>query len=98
MNPIVSALSYWGARTRESTTGRNVANIRQEFGVNPLYRFCSPGSISVRQRELPDNGQETLDLLERLFQIRSIETEPEIVSEINQLIDDVCEERQDPDS
>ena len=93
MNPIVSALAYWGARTRQSTTGRNVANIQEEFGVNPLDRFSSPGSISVRLRELPDNGQETLELLERLLQSRSTETEPDIVSELNQLIDNICEDR-----
>ena len=51
------------------------------------------GSISVRLRELPDNGQETLELLERLLQSRSTETEPAIVSEINQLIDNICEDR-----
>ena len=93
MNPIISALAYWGVRTRKSTTGRNVANIQEEFGVNPLDRFSSPGSISVRLRELPDNGQETLELLERLLQSRSTETEPDIVSELNQLIDNICEDR-----
>ena len=88
MNPVISALSYWGTRTRQSTTGRNVANMREEFGLNPLR--CSPGSIRVKERDMPENGPETLELLERLFSIRAAEVEPDFVDEINALIDDIC--------
>ena len=89
MNPIISALAYWGVRTRKSTTGRNVANIREEFGLDPLK--CSPGSIRIRQRDMPVNGQENLELLERLFSIRAAEVEPDVVNELNILINDICE-------
>ena len=89
MNPIISSLAYWGVRTRKSTTGRNVANIREEFGLDPLK--CSPGSIRIRQRDMPENGQENLELLERLFSIRAAEVEPDVVNELNILINDICE-------
>ena len=88
MNPVISALSYWGTRTRQSTTGRNVANMREEFGLNPLR--CSPGSIRVKERDMPENGPETLELLERLFSIRAAEVEPDFVDEINALLNDIC--------
>ena len=93
MNPVISALSYWGARTRCSTTGRNVANLQEEFSVYPLAKTCSPTSLSVSPREMPENGQEIIELLERLFSIKASETEPDVVAEISQLIDDTCNGR-----
>ena len=45
MNPVISALSHWGVRTRLSTTGRNVANIREGFGVDPIK--CKSNSLDV---------------------------------------------------
>ena len=87
-NPVISALSYWGVHTRLSTTGNNVANIWKEFKMNPLQ--CSPVNFSIPKREVPENGHEIMDLLKRLFETRSSETEPEIVSELEELIDNVC--------
>ena len=66
-----------------------MANIREEFGLDPLK--CSPGSIRIRQRDMPENGQENLELLERLFSIRAAEVEPDVVNELNILINDICE-------
>ena len=90
MNPVISGLSYWGTRTRQSITGRNVANIRQEFSVDPLK--CAQGRIKVDTREIPEGGEENLELLDRLLSIRAVETEPCIVDELNILITDICEQ------
>ena len=53
-NPIISALSYWGVRTRLSKTGTNVANIEEEYKVNPL-KYKSE-DIVVMKREIPEYG------------------------------------------
>ena len=74
-------------------TGRNVANLQEEFGINPLNKSCSPTSLTVSQREMPENGPEIIELLERLFWMRASETEPDVLAEINQLIDDTCNGR-----
>ena len=87
-NPIISGLAYWGARTRLSTTGRNMANIRDEFLLEPIK--CKPQDIIVKKRELPADGKENIELLMRLFESRAAEMEPDIVSELNELIDNVC--------
>ena len=55
-NPVISALAYWGVRTRLSTTGRNVANIREEFMLDPFK--CEPKDINVKKREIPEGGNE----------------------------------------
>ena len=90
MNPVLSGLSYWGVRTRLSTTGGNVANMQEEFGLNPLK--CAAGNIFVAKRDLPDNGHLNLELLENLLSIRASECEPDIVSNLDYLIDMVCVE------
>ena len=64
-NPIISALAYWGTKTRQSVTGRNVANIWSEFEVNTL--FCNTTAIIIKKKEVPDQGQENMELLERLL-------------------------------
>ena len=88
-NPVISALAYWGARARVSTTGRNVANIREEFMLDPFK--CELKDIIVNKREIPEGGNENLELLERLFESRATEMEPDLVSELNVLIDNICE-------
>ena len=89
-NPVLSGLSYWGVRTRLSATGRNVANIWEEFKVNPLK--CEPWDIIVPKIDIPDNCFPNIELLESLFNIRDTELEPDIVSNMNTLIDSVCVE------
>ena len=90
MNPVISALSYWGVRTRQSTTGRNVANMQNEFQVDPLK--CSSGDINVSKREIPDNCKQNIELLENLMSTRAAECEPDIVSNLTMLIDMICAE------
>ena len=87
-NPVISALAYWCVNTRLSTTGNNVANIREEFKMDPLK--CSPWKINTAKREVPINGHENIDLLMRLFEIRTEELEPDVLLEINELIENVC--------
>ena len=88
MNPVLSGLAYWGVRTRSSKTGRNVANIQNEFGLDPLK--CESGKIKVQRRDIPENCFPNIELLETLFNIRSTEVEPDIVTNIDALIDTVC--------
>ena len=87
MNPVISGLAYWGTRTRQSSTGRNVANIREEFRVDPLK--CFQGAIKVEPREIPEGGEETLELLYRLLSIRANKVEPDILDELTDLNNDV---------
>ena len=90
MNPIISALSYWGVQTRLSTAGRNFANIREEFKINPLQ--CKPGALNVLKREIPEQMEDNLELLDSLLKIRAEELEPDIVTKLNGLINTVCEQ------
>ena len=89
-NPVISALAYWGSRTRLSTTGRNVANLKEEFKVDPFN--CSPEDISVMKREIPEYGNENMELLVRLFESKDAEMDPDVVSELTTLIDNICEQ------
>ena len=70
-----------------------MANLQEEFSVYPLAKTCSPSSLTVSPREMPEDGPETIELLERLFLIKASETEPDVVAEISQLIDDTCNGR-----
>ena len=89
-NPVISALANWGVRTRLSTTGRNVANMRKEFSVDPIK--CTPQDIILKKRDILEGGMENLDLLTRLFDTKAAEIEPDIVSELEVLIDNICEQ------
>ena len=77
-------------RSRLSTTGKNVANIEEEFKINPIK--CKSEDIRVTKREIPEYGAENMELLERLFNSRAAEIEPNLISELNELIDNICEE------
>ena len=89
-NPIISALAYWGTQTRLSTTGRNVANMREEFSKDPLK--CKTSDINVKKRDIPYQMEENIELLDSLLKIRANEMEPDIVTELNGLIWAVCEQ------
>ena len=58
-----------------SATGRNVANIQEEFRVDPLK--CDPGNIIVQIRAIPENSFLDIELLETLLNIRDAEQEPD---------------------
>ena len=67
-----------------------MANIREEFAVDPFK--CLPKDISMQKREIPEGGNENIELLERLFTAKAAEIEPDIVSELEILINTVCEQ------
>ena len=48
-------------------------------------------NVNQKKKEIPEGGDENLELLERLFEARVTEIEPDLVSELNILIDNVCE-------
>ena len=88
-NPIISGLAYWALRTRISTIGKNVANIQDELNVDPLK--CESKDVVVLKKEMPDNGEENIELLVRLLDSKSAEVDPQMATELASLIDNVCE-------
>ena len=86
--PVIHDLAHSAVRTAQSVTGLNVLNIRQSFNCNPLS--CNPLDIISQRKEIPEGGEETLDLLARLLDIRSNEIDEDIVSDLDDLISDVC--------
>ena len=77
--------------TNLSVTGRNVSRMREEFGRDPVT--CHKREFVVENSEMPEDGQENIELLDRLLQQRAYETDDEVLSELNQLITDVCTRR-----
>ena len=89
LNPVLSTLSYWATKTVQSVTGLNITNIRQEFGLDPLLN--GPSMFTVKSKDIPENGNEILELLETLLQQQLQETEPDIVTELQTIINSFCE-------
>ena len=73
------------------TTGRNVSKMREEFGRDPLT--CHKREFVTEKCDMPDDGQENIELLNRLLQQRSNETEEDSLNELNQLITNLCTRR-----
>ena len=90
MNPVISTLAFWATRTLQSTTGKNVANIRNDF-ADPLT--CGSEKICIKRQDIPEGGYQQIDLLARLLVLRNEEMDPDILPEIDILIDNVCQER-----
>ena len=90
-NPVLRTLSDWPVKTAQSITGLNVLNIRQEFGQDPL--LYGPTQFSTNKREIPENGEENIDLLADLLQQRQEEMDPDILPELDILIDNICTAR-----
>ena len=65
-----------------------MANIQNEFGVDPLK--LEPGRIKVERKDMPENCFPNNELLETLFNIRNTEVEPDIITNMDALIDKVC--------
>ena len=42
---------------------------------------------------MPEGGEETIELLDRLLEQRSNETDEDVINELNQLITNVCTRR-----
>ena len=87
-NPIISQLASLSINSVRSVTGKNVINIRNEFGLDPIT--VNKRNFSVSKRCIPDYGFENLELLDYLLYLRSNETEDEIKDELNELIIDIC--------
>ena len=88
-NPVLSTLSHWATKTVQSVTGLNMANIRQEFGLDPLLH--GPSLFTVKNKEIPENGNETLELIDNLLHQQLQETEPDIATELQAVINNLCE-------
>ena len=69
-------------------TGKNVCNISDEFGLDPLT--VNQKRFSVKITEIPDNGMENIELLDYLLWMRNSETEEDIIAELNSVITNVC--------
>ena len=87
-NKIVWNLSQLAFNTVRSTTGSNVANIRNEFSLCPL--MYPKQQFNLAKQELSVNQQENIALLDNLLIIRSNEIDEEIIEELNGLIDQIC--------
>ena len=53
--------------------------MREEFGLDPLS--VNKRQFVVKKADVPDNGEDTIELLDYLLYLRSNETEEEVVSE-----------------
>ena len=69
---VLLTLSHCATNIVQSTTGLDVANIRQEFGLDALVH--GPNMFTVKKRDIPQSQEEDLELLQL------VETEPDIVS------------------
>ena len=87
-NPVISQLASLSVNSTRSVTGRNVKNMRDEFGLDPLS--VNKRQFVVKKVVIPENGVETIELLDFLLYLRSNETEEEIVDELNDVIFNVC--------
>ena len=67
-NPVIWSLSNLAVTTVRSTTGSNVSNIRQEFGMDPLQTYKK--LFSVKKATIPEDGLQTIELLDYLLFIR----------------------------
>ena len=90
-NPIISGLAHQAVNTVLSVTGRNVANIRQEFGANPLV--CGPGSITIMKSDITNNDRDNLDLLASLLEQKMGEVDRDTINNFDILIDEICQQR-----
>ena len=74
--------------TMRSVTGLNVKNIQEEFLKNPLY--INKQEFSLSRKELSEQEEENIDLLDRLLSLRSQEFDEDVLSELDILLHSVC--------
>ena len=87
VNPIISLLATLAVNSVQSTTGKNLANIREEYGMNP---FTTPRSNFVAVKaSIPPEGQSNLMLLDEFLARRETESS-DIIPEIDGLIHNIC--------
>ena len=87
-NPVIWKLTRLAVNTVGSVTGRNVSKMKEEFGLDPLK--VNKKLFVVKKAEIPEHGEENIELLDYLLYLRNNETEEEIVFELNELIFNVC--------
>ena len=87
MNPIISLLATLAVNSVLSTTGKNLANIREEFGMNPLK--TPRNEFVTKKAYIPAEGENNLILLDEFLQRRQTETN-DIIPEIDGLIQKLC--------
>ena len=87
-NPVISQLASLSVNSTRSVTGRNIKRMREEFGLDPLS--VNKRQFVVKKADVPDNGEDTIELLDYLLYLRSNETEEEVVFELDEVILNVC--------
>ena len=87
-NSVIQQVAALAVSTVRSGTGLNVYNIQREFKKDLLY--VNKQEFILDKTELPENGKETIDLLDNLLNIRSQEVDTDIISELDFLILNVC--------
>ena len=90
-DPAVCHLANLAVATNLSVTGRNVIRMWEEFGRDPVT--CHKREFVVEKCEMPEGGEESIELLDRLLEQRSNETDQDVINELNQLITNVCTRR-----
>ena len=83
-NPVIWKLTRLSVNNVGSVTGRNVAKMKEEFQLDPLE--VNKKLFFVKKAELPEHGEENIELLDYLLYLRNSETEEDIISELNELI------------
>ena len=63
-------------------------NIKNEFGLDRLTSHRT--MFTDKKKELPPHGQENIELLDHLLNIRSNETEEDVICELDKLILEIC--------
>ena len=86
-NPIISQLASLSVNSVRSVTGKNICNMREEFGLDPVT--INKKKFSVLKTAIPEHGHSNIELLDYLLYLRSNETEEEILDELNELISNV---------
>ena len=87
-NPVIWKLTRLAVNNVGSVTGQNVSKMREEFQLDPLTEYKK--SFFVKKAEIPEHGEENIELLDYLLYLRNNETEEEIIGELNELIHNVC--------
>ena len=90
-NPVIWQLSNLAVTTVRSTTGLNVKNIREEFGLDPLADYKK--LFFVEKSPIPRDGLDVIELLDYLLYIRNVEIDTgdnNDIEEINSLISKTC--------
>ena len=77
-NPVINLLAVLSANTVQSTTDRNILNIKQEFNMDPLT--TPRDKFIVKKSAIPVGGEENLVLLTDLIMAKQAEVEDDIVT------------------